>query len=409
MHRSPCRPRRATMVIVLALLAACSDDSGGPSEPALVLSSITAGGSETCGTTPDGALVCWSTASWGDGGVIPEIVPATVGLTVQGADLAHSLRCVRTADGDASCWGSYLVYDMEYGAGPAGVAADLPGTVVDVAAAATHACVLLADGAAHCFGANFLGQLGMGPVADLANPLDEVSEDFVAVTGSPPLFQQIVAGGVHSCALAMSGAAYCWGSNRWGELGTTATLSECLGGWMRCAFTPVQVAGNTLWEQLAAGSEHTCAIHVDGRVYCWGNNSYRQLGVEDAGSVCSYLDADLPCALTPVPVPLPEHLTFISVTAGGEHSCAVASNGTAYCWGNATRGRLGASEIATVECRFDARCAREPVRVPGGSWAAISAGGNHTCALTTDGETYCWGADAATTPEPVQELAEAAG
>ena len=75
---------------------------------------------------------------------------------------------------------------------------------------------------------------------------------------------------------------------------------------------------------------------------------------------------------------------WTQVTVGGQHTCAIASGARAYCWGYAESGRLGTGTTALYQAT--------PTRVSGGlQFAQISAGTEHTCAVTTAQKAYCWG------------------
>jgi len=80
-----------------------------------------------------------------------------------------------------------------------------------------------------------------------------------------------VAGGFyHTCGLATSGAAYCWGRNEFGNLGDNTLINH---------FTPVAVSGaNTFIDAPRGGFGHSCARASSGTAYCWGYNSFAQLG-----------------------------------------------------------------------------------------------------------------------------------
>ena len=71
------------------------------------------------------------------------------------------------------------------------------------------------------------------------------------------------------------------------------------------------------------------------------------------------------------------------MSAGLDHTCALTPGGSAYCWGDNQDGQLG--DDSNTE-----RDTPSPV-VGGYAFSTISAGGKHTCGVTTAGELYCWG------------------
>ena len=74
---------------------------------------------------------------------------------------------------------------------------------------------------------------------------------------------------------------------------------------------------------------------------------------------------------------------FVAVSAGADHSCAVTVTGSGWCWGMGQDGRLGNDA-------FDDHST--PAEVTGEIvFVSISAGGAHSCGLTSAGEAYCWG------------------
>lgn len=85
---------------------------------------------------------------------------------------------------------------------------------------------------------------------------------------------------------------------------------------------------------------------------------------------------------TPAPVSQPAGLTAIS--AGGNHTCALTFGGAAYCWGSNAVGQLGNAGGSSLV----------PVAVDGGqAFVRISSGADHTCALTIGGAVFCWGSN----------------
>lgn len=135
---------------------------------------------------------------------------------------------------------------------------------------------------------------------------------------------------------------------------------------------------------IEAGESHTCAVAADNRAYCWGDNTHGQLGT---GAL-----PDRTCTLNPVQPSHPCHLTpvevsgglrFKTVSAGEGHSCGVTTAGEVFCWGRNHRGQLGNGSLIA---------SRIPVKVTyGRTFKTISAGGNHACAIDDQNWLFCWG------------------
>src|SRR6266566_4961684 len=228
-----------------------------------------------------------------------------------------------------------------------------------------------------------LGDLASNCAVSGANPLsvDVVAENTAEVTFAVVCtvrFVAVSAGSGHTCATTTRGSAYCWGDNSYGELGdgiTDGIRSEI----------PVKVLGGLTFAAVIAGPGHTCGLTTDGKAYCWGHDG-GALGDDTttAPEQCGF--AHIRCR--PVPVAVLGGLAFVTTSLGGGggfHTCGVALGGQAYCWGFNNYGELGDGTI------FDRA---SPVAVIGGhSFAALSAGGEHTCGVTTAREAYCWGSN----------------
>ncbi len=127
---------------------------------------------------------------------------------------------------------------------------------------------------------------------------------------------------------------------------------------------------------VSAGAFHTCAVLSYGGIECWGINNYGQLG---NGTV---VNSSTPVAVSGI-------TNAIAVSAGRYQTCALLSDSTVRCWGRNNFGQLG--DGTTTQ-----RNAPVQVLAVGGAGGlsaatAISAGGDHTCALISGGGVDCWG------------------
>lgn len=232
----------------------------------------------------------------------------------------------------------------------------------------------------------------------------------------------------HSCALQVDGRAWCWGSNEYGQLGSTEPMQRCAGDLFPCSGTPLAVDGGKSFVRLAASIRHTCGIDAAGQAWCWGFGIGGQLGdgrrenstvpVAITGghqfvAITASVAGSVTCALTDqgeawcwgpdvdgvlgngtregsaVPVPVLTDHAFVSIGVGQQHACGVTTTGDAYCWGINWYGNLGVGSAGG-----DGGFSRSttPVLVSGGlKFVQISAGGSHTCALADGGKAYCWG------------------
>lgn len=191
----------------------------------------------------------------------------------------------------------------------------------------------------------------------------------------------ITAGEAHTCGIDGSGAGHCWGNNSQGQLGIGQSSPNGCGiepPLDPCAMSPTPITGGLAFKALTAGDSHTCGLTEGGLAYCWGRGSL--LGTSSAPDVCGDFDPN-PCARAPQAVE--GGFTFAAIDAGGDHTCALTPEGAAFCWGENTDGQLGDGTTASRTT---------PVAVAGGlTFMAIDAGGGHTCALTSSGSAYCWG------------------
>ena len=294
--------------------------------------------------------------------------------------------CAVALDGRVYCWGSNS--NGKIGSGntssalvPSAVkiSGALVGKVIkqiEPSSAGNHSCVIASDDKAYCWGHNGFGQLGNN---NTVNSLTPVAVDTAGVLASKTI-KQIASGGISSCVIASDDKAYCWGSNNFGQLGN---------GNLKNSSTPTPVsttgvlAGKTI-KQITAGNSYFCVIASDDKADCWGGGRRGALG---NGSTLSLVIS------TPTPVSTTGVLagkTIKQITAGTEFTCAIASDDKAYCWGSNSSGQLGNN--STINSGVPVAVNTSGV-LAGKTIKQISAGSSHTCAIASDDKAYCWGSN----------------
>jgi uncharacterized protein YjdB len=305
------------------------------------------------------------------------ITVRTVSFTSVSAGFGQT--CGVTVDGASFCWG--------YGAS---FPRSLPGTAQDgpvfaaVSVGWDHSCLLTTQAVAYCWGGNEYGNVG--------NPASQYYATPVPVAGGQT-FAQVSAAVGYTCGATTGGVAYCWGRNDFGGLGVGRATGPELCSGVPCSTAPVAVTGLSATTTVSAAGYHTCALASGGQAYCWGRDDSGELGIGTATGSALCL-GNISCS--PSPVAVAGDLRFTGVSAGGSHTCGLASDGTAYCWGLNYAGQLGTGSAAGPEICFAGTpaipCSTRPAAIGGGLvFASVSAGASHTCAVTTAGNAYCWG------------------
>ncbi|HWV36855.1 MAG TPA: Ig-like domain-containing protein [Vulgatibacter sp.] len=183
------------------------------------------------------------------------------------------------------------------------------------------------------------------------------------------------AGGEHSCGLTPNtGRAICFGANDEHQLGTDTT-ETVLGKPISMMPVAVNAPADLRFTEIFAGGRHTCALTSDGAAWCWGDNAFGQLGIGEVGDEVR----------DPVKVMMPANTRFTTLALGDDFSCALAqTSNEVYCWGNEAEGRLGRDVATTPADRPGKTAMTERV-------SKISAGRAHACAVSEAGDAYCWG------------------
>ncbi|MGB2695843.1 MAG: flexitail domain-containing putative surface protein [Dehalococcoidia bacterium] len=290
-------------------------------------------------------------------------VPELSDVTHVAAGGAHT--CAVKIDASLQCWG----YNGHGQLGDGTLAnhptpedvLGLGSGVTTVAAGGTHTCAITMAAGLKCWGENY-GRLGNGTTTmNSSIPVD--------VVGLGSGVAAIALGGYHTCALTTTGAAKCWGSNEYGQVGDG---TSGIGNNVRS--TPMDVVGlDSDIAALTAGFLHTCALTADGGVKCWGRNDSGQLG-----------DGSMTDSNVPVDV-LGLASGVVAISAGGYYTCALTTAGGVTCWGNNQYGQLGNGTMTSSALPVDVAGLQGDVTAVSGAYYF------HACALTTDGDVMCWG------------------
>jgi len=225
-----------------------------------------------------------------------------------------------------------------------------------------HGCAIV-DGSIFCWGANALGQLGLGDTEDRDRP-NRVDSELT--------FQELAAGSRHTCALSTTREVFCFGDNSRGQLGRGTRTGEP---------RPARVAFDRPVTELVCHFEHCCALADDASLWCWGKNDEGELGQGDAFPSGAAEDAD---QLAPVPI---GSARFRAVATGQGHTCAIRDDGSMWCWGRNSFHELGPETLDQV---------RAPLQVGADTdWQDVVAGQHHSCGVRADRSLWCWGRNTA--------------
>jgi alpha-tubulin suppressor-like RCC1 family protein len=288
------------------------------------------GGSHTCGINGLGALYCWGgnvDGQLGLGNNVQYLVPHRVGA--------------------ASDWSNLSAGDG-------------------------FTCAVRGGTSVYCWGENFAGQVGNGDLTGAA--VSTPSEVFEAADGFT--WKKVSVGAEYACALATTGALFCWGENGGGFGLGGGQLGD---GTLDDRFEPVASVSGMRFIDVSAGISSTCGIAVGGGTWCWGSNMYGALGNGNA---------------------LPDYLfdflegvnsayaggSAVAVSTGFWSGCAIRRGGDLYCWGLAFGG--------TIPVGRD-QSSPNPAKV-GGGYTKVSNGNNFFgngggCGIKADTTLWCWG------------------
>lgn len=356
---------------------------------------LAAGESATCLRASDGLVWCWGQGNFGQLGdslreprSTPVLVPR-IGVDLPRArsvSVGYAHACALLDDGRVACWGNNQggqanPRERTFGIDPLGptVVDGLP-KVEEIAAGYGHTCVLTADRRVFCWGKNNEGECGVGDEADFVTTPREVP-GLVEILG-------ISTAKLTTCA-SDGVSVFCWGEAKWGQLGPTFGAP--------IARAPVKIegleGGSVL--QVAVSWGQVCALGTSGRMMCWGNDRWGQLGngvVHTPWGTRGPGEAAFPeprfVVAPDASEPLPLQGINRIYTGTGSHICVRSSiyYPDHLCWGE-----NGKQEVGVPDTTSSSRPLRSP---PTRNATSLLIGNDHTCALRRESDGFgvsCWG------------------
>ena len=142
---------------------------------------------------------------------------------------------------------------------------------------------------------------------------------------------------------------------------------------IRAQSATVHTNGTTTWMSISAGYYHTCAITTNNQAYCWGYNGYGQLGDNTQD------DSSKPVAVS-------GNYQWRQIVVAYRYTCGITTAGTAYCWDDNSLYQLGDNTPIS-------RSVPTPVKSTI-VWTKLAAGYQHVCGIASTGLGYCWGVNA---------------
>jgi alpha-tubulin suppressor-like RCC1 family protein/uncharacterized protein YjdB len=327
-----------------------------------LLQSVSSGELHSCGVTPAGFGFCWGEGAdgrLGTGSTDDQRLPTAIAtaMTFDEIDAANEHACGRSG-GNIYCWGKRSTGRL--GGGNTGGSTSTPEltsgglSFLQMSTSVDHACAVNDANDIYCWGEGGSGRLGSNSTGDLDVPT------LIVPPAAEPLakWSKVAAGRDHTCAITLAGKLYCWGHNASGELGNGGVVES------RVA---VPVLTTEVFTDISVGNRFSCGINGAGALYCWGDNSNGKLGISMA------------VPLSNIPV-LVAGLSFSAIDLGNDHACGV-SGALGYCWGSGANGRLGTGDT-------DPKMA--PTQIPNSPAFSFISAGAHSCGVA-NGLAFCFG------------------
>ena len=252
--------------------------SGGPSSSPMPVAgslrfrTVTTGHEHTCALTADSRRAyCWGhndTGQLGDGTTTDHPSPRAVvgGRVWRQVTAGYASTCGVTTTDVAFCWGADDFGQLGDGADK--IQRNIPSAVAgghrfsQIDAGYHHVCAVTTEQRAYCWGYGPFGTIGDGKHLNRFTPR--------AVLGNL-LVSRVSAGSVDTCAETTVNRTYCWGYNYEGQLGIGIATDTVIP-------RPQEVVGGLRFAQVSVGGVHVCGAIKNGATYCWGHNRFGNLG-----------------------------------------------------------------------------------------------------------------------------------
>jgi alpha-tubulin suppressor-like RCC1 family protein len=312
----------------------CVDGHCVPTEP---VTGVTAGAGHTCAIA-GGVLYCWGDNAVGMiGGSCctdrEDPAPSDARSDWTQVVVSPVSSCALRGT-EAACWGANNYNQLGRGAGSP------ENSPMILAPMGTTAWTAIEMGVWHTLGIDDGGALycwGSSSHSACASAVTEI--DVPTQLGSDTGWTSACGGFYHTCGVR-NGVLYCWGWNRDGETGIGSEGGVTSG--------PTRVDDANDWEEVTCGYSHTCARRADGRVFCFGcgDDSCYEFVEAECGGDCTGTLGNGVAASSPIPIEVAGDLRARAIDAG-IHTCAVDMEGTLWCWGTNVDGQLGVGDDTT--------------------------------------------------------------